>query len=177
MTPHVIGADLLARGPDGRLLSRIATVFPRGNVIVTLPGIHATQRVAYTDQLNEQRVAAGRPELSESDQEEIWMLGVDLVIDEESILIRPDPSAMDLAFEADELLQQLYSKKQIRFLHVLDEQVRRAIQRRGELWRICPLPQSPAEMIRMINSSRIAIGGAADLLLQQRQRRPPAHLR
>jgi hypothetical protein len=161
MTPYVIGADLLARGPDGRLLSRIATVFPRGNAIVTLPGIHATQRIAYTDYLNGQRTAAGRPELSDAEQEELWMLGVDLILDEDHILIRPDPSAMELAFEADETLQELYSKKQIRFLHVLDGQVRRAIQRHGELWRICPLPQSPPEMMRMIGSSRIAIGGRA----------------
>ncbi len=156
-TPHVIGADLLSRGPDGRLLSRIATVFPYGNAIVTLPGIHATQRIAYTDYLDEQRGAAHQTPLSDSEQEEIWMQGVDLVLDEGNIMIRPDPSAMDLAFDADETLQQLYSKKQIRFLHVLDEQVRHAIQRRGELWRICPLPQSPAEMMRMIRASRIAI--------------------
>jgi hypothetical protein len=159
MTPHFIGADLLARGADGRLLSRIATIFPRGNAIVTVPGIHATQRLAYTDELNEQRSAAGGASLSEAQQEEIWLTGVDLVLIEDSILIRPDPCCMDLAFEADELLQTLYSKKQIRFLHVMDKQVRRAIQHRGELWRICPLPQSPAEMMAMIRSSRIAITG------------------
>jgi hypothetical protein len=155
--PQVVGDELLARGPEGQLVSRIATVFPYGNAIVTLPGIHATQRIAYTDNLNEQRIAAGQTPLSDSQQEDIWLQGVDLVLDEQNIMIRPDPSAMELAFEADETLQQLYSKKQIRFLHVLDEQVRHAIQRRGELWRICPLPQSPAEMTRMIRTSRIAI--------------------
>jgi hypothetical protein len=159
MTPYLIGGDLLARGPDGRLVTRIATVFPRGNTIVTLPGIHATQRIAYSDHLDRQRAVANQPAMSEHEEEKLWMEGVDLVLDEDRILIRPDPSAMDLAFEADELLQELYSKKQIKFLHVMDKQVRHAIQRRGELWRICPLPQSPAEMTRMIRASRIAIGG------------------
>ena len=54
--------------------SRIATVFPDDNTIVTLPGIHATQRVAYTDHLNEQRVAANQPPLSENAQEDLWLL-------------------------------------------------------------------------------------------------------
>jgi hypothetical protein len=157
MPPQIIGADLLARGPDGRLLSRIATVFPRTSTIVTLPGIHATQRIAYADYVSEEREKKYLPPLTETEQEDLWMLGVDLVLDEDTILIRPDPSAMDLAFEADETLQELYSKKQIKFLHVMDKQVRTAIQRRGELWRICPLPQSPAEMMRLIHSSRIAI--------------------
>jgi hypothetical protein len=161
MMPRIIGHDLLARGADGRLLSRIATVFPSDgtgtSTIVTLPGIHATQRIAYADDVSQAREAKGLPPLTEDEQEELWMLGVDLVIDEDTILIRPDPSAMDLAFDADETLQKLYSKKQIRFLHVMDKRVRSAIQRRGELWRICPLPQSPAEMMRLIHSARIAI--------------------
>jgi hypothetical protein len=38
--------------------------------------------------------------------------------------------------------------------------VRDAIKRRGECWRISPLPKSPAEMKQMIAASRIGIGGA-----------------
>jgi hypothetical protein len=37
--------------------------------------------------------------------------------------------------------------------------VRDAIKRRGECWRISPLPRSPEEMARMIATSRIGIGG------------------
>ena len=66
---------------------------------------------------------------------------------------------MSLAFAADELLQKLYSKKQIKFLYVMNPLVREAIKRRGECWRISPLPRSPEEMARMITSSRIGIGG------------------
>ncbi|HTW95937.1 MAG TPA: hypothetical protein VMD30_14135 [Tepidisphaeraceae bacterium] len=157
--PRIIGDDLLARDERGKLRTKIATVFPRSDTIVTLPGIHASQRVAYTDELNRQRVAAGQPPLTEAEMEEEWSNAVDLVMDDENVLIRPDPKDMDLAFEADELLQEIISKQNIKFLHVLDPSVRDAIRRRGELWRISPLPRSPDEMKAMIDASRIGIGG------------------
>lgn len=154
-----IGEDLLARDPDGKLCSRIATVFPAGGTVVTLPGIHAMQRIAYVEQLDRQRVTSGLPPLTEDQQEAIWMAAVDLVIDEDgTVLVRPDPAQMDLAFEADELLQQVVSKKYIRFMYVLNPAVRDAIKHRGECWRISPLPRSPEEMARMIAGSRIGIG-------------------
>ncbi|HET6248326.1 MAG TPA: hypothetical protein VFE47_11555 [Tepidisphaeraceae bacterium] len=156
---ETIGEELLARDGDGKLRVRIATVFPAGEAIVTLPGIHATQRIAYVDRLNDQRVKWGLEPLNEETQEDLWCTAVDLIVDDDAILIRPDPSQMDLAFAADELLQQLYSKKQIKFLYVLNPQVRQAIKQRGECWRINPLPRSPAEMSRMISASRIGIGG------------------
>lgn len=157
--PQVIGDDLLARDADGSLRCRIATVFPRTETIVTLAGIHATQRVGYVDLLNAQRREKGLTPLSADEEMDIWLTAVDLVVDDDAILIRPDPAQMDLAFEADEILQKLYSKKQIKFLHVLNPQVRRAIQERGECWRISQLPRSPEEMMRMIAASRIGIGG------------------
>ena len=52
MLPRIIGEHPLAKDADGKLKSRIATVFPYGNTIVTLPGIHATQRMAYVDMLH-----------------------------------------------------------------------------------------------------------------------------
>jgi hypothetical protein len=157
--PHIIGEDLLARDGNGRLLTRIATIFPRTQTIVTLPGIHATQRLAYIEWINGIRDQEKQPELTEDQQDEQMMQAVDLVLEEDTILIRPDPAAMDLAFEADELLQQIVSKKKIKFLHVLDVNVRQAIERRGERWRMAPLPRSAEEMRRMIASSKIGIGG------------------
>jgi len=157
--PQILGDDLLARDADGHLRQRIATVFPRHDVIVSMPGIHATQRVAYADVVNEQRAAKGLPALTEDEEEELWLTAVDLIINDNAILIRPDPSQMDQAFEADELLQELYSKKQIKFLHVMNPRVREAIERRGECWRISSLPRCPEEMAAMIGSSRIGIGG------------------
>ena len=155
---RVIGEDLLARDAEGRLCTRIATLFPRAAAVVTLPGIHATQRVAYTEALNAERIAGGLPPLTDEQQEREWLSAVDLVLDDDAVLIRPDPANMELAFEADELLQQVISKKKIQFLHVLDARVREAIKRRGECWRINRLPRSPDEMKRMIATSRIGIG-------------------
>ena len=157
--PRVLGEELLAHDGNGRPRVRIATVFPRAETIVTLPGTHATQRLAYVDALNQERREKGLPPLTLDEEEQEWLNAVDLVIDDDTILIRPDPADMQLAFAADELLQQITSKKRIRFLHVLEQQVRDAIKRRGECWRISPLPRSPQEMKEMIASSRIAIGG------------------
>jgi hypothetical protein len=157
--PRVIGEELLARDENGRPRVRIATVFPRSETIVTVPGTHATQRIAYVDALNDERVAAALKPLTGDQEEEEWLQAVDLVIDDDATLIRPDPNNMELAFEADELLQQVVSKKSIRFLHVLEPQVREAIKNRGECWRISPLPRSPDEMRQMIAGSRIGIAG------------------
>lgn len=156
--PKVIGEDLLARDEQNRPRVRIATVFPKTEVIVTVPGTHATQRLTYVDALNRERAERGLSALTDSQEEQEWFGGVDLVLDDDAILIRPDPRNMNLAFEADELLQQITSKKNVRFLHVLDAHVRNAIKCRGECWRISPLPRSPEEMKRMIAGSRIGIG-------------------
>ena len=144
MLPQIIGEHPLARSVDGKLKSRIATVFPFGNTIVTLPGIHATQRMAYVDLLNRQRLEQawateprrGGPrvaELGRSDRRG------------RCILIRPDPDNMPLCFRADDLLQELVPKHRIRFLLVRNQQVRAAIKERGEWWRISPLPKTPTK--------------------------------
>jgi len=150
----------LARDGQGRLKSRIGTVFPDDDVIVTVPGIHATQRMIYLDRLDEDRRAKGEPPLSRGERNDYWENAVDLIMEGDSIQIRPDPQRMHLAFAADEVLQRLpVSKRRIRFLNVLNGQVREAIKRRGECWRITRLPSSIVEMEDMILSSKIAIGG------------------
>ena len=159
MLPQIIGEHPMARSGDGKLKSRIATVFPYGNAIVTLPGIHATQRIAYVDLLTRQRLEQGLAPLSREEEAREWQNSVDLIIENETILIRPDPSEMALSFRADDLLQELVPKHRVRFLLVRNQQVRTAIKERGELWRISPLPKTPDEMNRMIGASRIAIRG------------------
>ena len=159
MLPHIIGEHPLARTADGKLKSRIATVFPFGNAIVTLPGIHATQRMAYVDQLTRQRLEQGLGPLSREEESAEWRNSVDLIVEGDTILIRPDPDDMPLSFRADDLLQELVPKHRVRFLLVRNQQVRSAIKERGELWRISPLPKTPDEMNRMIGASRIAIRG------------------
>ncbi len=158
MTPRIIGDHPLARDPSGKLRSRIGTVFPRSRTIVTLPGIHAMQRMAYLDLLAAQRAAAGQPPLSREEELAQWEASVDLVIGEGDVLIRPDPENMPLAFEGDEVLQEIIPKHRIKFLNVGNEKVRKAIQRQGECWRIARLPRSLPEMIHMIAASKMAIG-------------------
>lgn len=156
-----LGEHPFVKNSDGLLASRIATAFPRHAMVVTLPGIHATQRLAMIEYLDRKRAEAGLPPLTEDEICEEWLQSVDLIIEDDAILIRPDPENMPLAFMADEMLQELFSKRRIRFLQVLNEKVGRAIQHRGEAWRINPLPKSRDEMGQMIVNSRIAISGRA----------------
>jgi hypothetical protein len=159
IAPTIVGEHPLARDSQGNLVSRIATVFPYADTIVTLPGIHATQRVAFVDLLNRQRAGQGLPPLSDYEQNLHWENAVDLIMEDDVVLIRPDPSKMDLAFEADEMLQTIVPKHRIRFLHAVNESVRKAIKRRGECWRISRLPKSAEDMKAMVASSLIGIAG------------------
>lgn len=159
MLPRIIGEHPLAKNQNGKLKSRIATVFPFSNTIVTLPGIHATQRMAFIDALTRQRLERGLGPMSRSEEAAEWRNSVDLIMEDDTILIRPDPDEMPLCFRADELLQNLVPKHRIKYLLVRNQQVRSAIKQRGECWRISPLPKTPDEMKRMIVDSRIAIHG------------------
>ncbi len=155
----IVGSPLFAKDARGRLASRIATAFPRERGLVTVAGIHATQRQAFLEALENKREQEGQVLLTRSERRAVWESAVDLILDEDSLLIRPDPDAMPLAFEADEMLQEMLDPHRIRFLGLLNEKVREAIKRRGEWWRITPLPQSTEDMERMIRHSRIGIGG------------------
>ncbi|HTO21702.1 MAG TPA: hypothetical protein VMQ10_04425, partial [Spirochaetia bacterium] len=155
----LLGDHPFARNPDGKLKTRIATAFPARQTVVTVPGIHVTQRQAFVDHLDELRRHRGEPPLTEEEREHEWLQAVDLIVVEGAIQIRPDPRSMPLAFQADDLLQRMLAKHRIRFLGVLDDRVRDAVKRRGELWRITPLPKTPDEMQAMIERSRIGIGG------------------
>jgi hypothetical protein len=155
----ILGDPPFAVNAAGKLRSRIATAFPRHDAIVTLPGIHVTQRQAFVEHLNRERLSQGKGPLPRQEADFEWSYAVDLIIEADTLQIRPDPVNMPLAFRADELLQRLVPKHRIRFLGVLNEKVRDAIKRRGELWRITPLPKTPEEMRAMIDGSRIGIGG------------------
>jgi hypothetical protein len=150
--PHPFKCDAI-----GKQITRIGTVFPFRRTLITLPGIHASQRIEFIDRLNESRLAGGEPPLTDTEVEEEYARSVDLIFDANRILIRPDPASMELAFAADELLQELVSKRDIRFLFVMDRRVRDAIKARGECWRISPLPQSHEDIRRLIENARVAI--------------------
>jgi len=159
MTLRILGTRPLNREGGTRLKSRIATIFPRHQTLVTLPGIHATQRLAFLDCLESEHLAAHGQPLSPMERTAVWASAVDLIVEENSMLIRPDPEDLPLMFEADVVLQELYSKRQIRFLNLKDARVRTALKQRGETWRITPLPKSQLEMQGMISASKIAIAG------------------
>jgi len=157
MSLTIIGAHPFEHDERGALKSRIATIFPRRRVLVTLPGIHAWQRAEFLGWLAQRRAEAGLPPLSDVEQSAECEHSVDLILETDAILIRPDPERMDLAFEADDALQELVSKQQVRFLYVRYEAVQQAIRERGEFWRISPLPRSKEEMRSLVQESKVAI--------------------
>ncbi|MDI9443518.1 MAG: hypothetical protein QM844_05045 [Planctomycetota bacterium] len=158
----ILGCHPFAKGEDGKLKSRIGTIFPKSRTLVTVKTIHAFQRRIYIDHVNQLRAADGRPPLNEDEEGQEWRNAVDLLFEEdERISIRPNPDNMPLAFEADELLAEsgIAPKYRINFLYALDRRVRQAVQRRGEYWRITALPTSPEQMARMIVDSKLSIAG------------------
>ena len=58
----------------------IATIFPPTRTIVTLPGVHATQQLAYMEHLCQARAAQGLPPLSAAERERHWQSAVDLIV-------------------------------------------------------------------------------------------------
>ncbi len=159
MTPRIIGPDLFAKNDQGRPLSRIATVFPHDNVIVTLPTVHFFQQDAYLDLLDQERQTNGVAPMTAEQREARRKEAVSLFVDDGTVQIRPDPDDMPLVFAADAVLQTLLAKSRIRFLNALEPKVRAAVKRRGECWRITPLPKHTCEMKQMIRASRTAIEG------------------
>ena len=153
----ILGDPLFAKDANGALKSRIGTLFFRTPGLVTQRGVHAMQRIAWTRALNEARAAAGQPPLTEAEAMAEWADSVDLLFTEDEVLIRPDPNRMDLAFKADDVLQSLVSKRKIRFLNTSSAKVRGALRARGENWRMSRAPQSAEEIVRSIESARVAI--------------------
>ncbi|MCX7723059.1 MAG: hypothetical protein N2379_08400 [Verrucomicrobiae bacterium] len=158
MAIEIIGPHPFERDDQGQLKTRVATIFPKHRILVTTPGIHAWQRLEFGALLNRRRQAAGLGQLGFSEEEAECAESVDLLIEPDAILIRPDPDRMKLALEADELLQELgISKRQIKFLFAVNDKVQQAIKARGECWRIAALPRSREEIRKMIADSKVAI--------------------
>jgi hypothetical protein len=155
---ELIGPHPFDRDEQGRQKVRIGTLFLEPKVLYTLPpGVHAWQRSAFIESLNRQPAAAASGPLSQEEEERICRNSVDLIFEADLVLIRPNPGRMDLAFAADELLQQLVSKRRIIFLAVADPRVREAIKRRGECWRLSSIPTTMEAKARLILSSKVAI--------------------
>lgn len=159
MALKILGDPPFARDENGKLKSQIGTIFPRSRYLVTERTIHAIQRQIYIDHINELRREAGEAPLSREEERQEWEGAVDLIFEDDRVLIRPNPCSMPLAFRADDLLQHVCPKYKIKFLYALDSQVRHAVKRRGECWRIAALPTSVRQMQDMIVASKLAISG------------------
>ena len=153
----IIGESIFAKDAEGRLASRIGTMFFRTPGLVTKKGVHAMQRFMWIEALNADLAAAGRPPLSPSEEEEELAQSVDLIFTDDAVLIRPDPERMDLALKADEALREFVSKRQIRFLNTHSVKVRSALCERGENWRMARHPISQDDMSALVERSRTAI--------------------
>ena len=158
-TMKILGEPIFARDTEGKLLSRIGTLFLKTSGLVTRNGVHAMQRMMWLDELNSKRRAEGLEPLSRTEEEEELSLSVDLIFTEDMVLIRPDPDRVDLAFQADEILQTIVSKRKIRFLNTHSAKVRNALRARGENWRMSRTPISPEDMVKLVERSKVAIHG------------------
>ena len=154
----VIGDSIFARDAEGRLLSRIGTLFFRTPGLVTKKGVHAMQRLMWIEAINADRAAAGKPELTMAEEDAEMAESVDLIFTDDLVLIRPNPDRMDLALRADEALQQIVSKRVIRFLNTNSAKVRAALRERGENWRMARQPISQEDMAELILTSRVPVG-------------------
>ncbi len=157
---EVIGPHPFARDDQGRQVTRIGTLFPHQSALYTQPpGVHAWQRLNFIDWLNARRAAQALAPLTSDEEQSISCNSVDLVFEADHIMIRPDPERMTLAFAADELLQGLVSKRQVRFLSLADVRVREAIKRRGECWRLSSIPKGREAKARIVLASKVHING------------------
>ncbi len=154
---QTIGDKIFAKDPEGRLLSRIGTMFFRTPGLVTTKGVHAMQRMMWLEHVNAMLAAEGKPPLTPEEEEEELAQSVDLIFTEDAVLIRPDPDRMDLALRADEALRQTVSKRKIRFLNTHSLKVRSALCERGENWRMARHPISDEDMTSLIERSHVAI--------------------
>src|SRR5712671_6135595 len=160
MQPEVIGPHPFGTNGSTGQKTRIGTVFLNPPAIYTAsPEVHMWQRLGFVDHLNARRATESLPALDPKEEERIRADSVDLIFEPDQILIRPDPERMDLAFEADDLLQGLVSKRQIKFLSVADPRVREAIKRRGEYWRMSSLPKTQSGRELALTRSRVKVHG------------------
>ncbi len=160
MALEIIGPGLFECDASGHQLTRIATAFPDFEVLYTNPpGVHAWQRAAFLDIVNERRSSQNAPVLTPDEEESVSTRSVDLIVERDHVLIRPDPARMDLAFAADELLQKIISKLKIKFLLVADPRVQEAIKYRGEIWRLGGVPKTREAKEKWIIGSRVGILG------------------
>ena len=153
----VLGEAIFTKDGEGKLVSRIGTLFLKTPGLVTKRGIHAMQRVMWIEELNRVRAENGVAAMTMGEEDSELAESVDLIFTEDEVLIRPDPERMDLAFRADEELQKLVSKRAIRYLNTHSVKVRKALRERGENWRMARSPITQEDMADLIEKSKVPI--------------------
>ena len=154
-----LGEEIFAKDADGKLVSKVGTIFLRTPGLVTRRGIHAMQRMMWIDEINKCRAEEGLSPLTAKEEDAEFANSVDLIFTPSLVLIRPDPDRMDLAIKADVELQKLVSKRKIRFLNTHSAKVRNALKERGENWRMARVPISQDDMRRQIENSKVSVEG------------------
>lgn len=157
----IYGDKIFAKDAQGKLLSRIGTMFFKTMGLVTKRGVHAMQRLMWLEEVNKMRAAQGLKPMTPTEEDEEIGQSVDLLFTNDHVLIRPDPDRMDLAFKADEELQKMVSKRKIRFLNTHSIKVRNALRARGENWRMARQPISQDDMKKMIEESIVSLDSKA----------------
>ena len=158
-----LGESIFARNEQGNLKHHIMTIFPRSRFIVTEPStLHGDQCNEYIYYLNTMRANNNAPPLSDEQRKDIVEHAVSISIIEGEgerffAIIRPDPNHIRMAFEADDLLQQLLPKFRIFFMHTDDKIIRWAIRERGESWRIQPLPKTKEGMRKTVINNKMTL--------------------
>jgi hypothetical protein len=160
MQLELIGPHPFAIDEQGAQATRIGTLFVDHQVLYTrAPGVHAWQRSSFLTLLNERRAANNLCPMTSEEEEFVCARSVDLFFEPDHILIRPDPERMELVFAADELLQDLVSKRRVKFLSASNEKVRDAIKLRGECWRLSGVPKRLEAKRAAVFGSKVRIHG------------------
>ena len=146
----ILGEPLFAKDANGRLKSRVGTIFFKTPGLVTTGAFHAMQRMEWIEHVNKLRGAEGLPPMTEAEEDAELEQSVDLIFTDRQVLIRPDPNRVDLAVKADEELQKLVSKRNIRYLNTHSAKVRNALRARGENWRMARQPISQDDIKQII---------------------------
>jgi hypothetical protein len=157
----ILGPDFFAADDAGMLLSPIATAFPKYRVCVTGREIHAMQTEVLLEALKNHQIEVLQGEMSPDQEAAAYGDAVSLFTRGAVVLIRSAPEAMEHAFAADQLLQQLLPKECIQFTGIDFSAIRAKLRQRGESWRISARPHSVSEICRGIEASRVHVGTGA----------------
>ncbi len=157
----IINGDLREVDKDGNFFNTIGTVFPEYQLmIVSRGGIHADQI-----EIAAEHLAKLFPEKNKSFFfKQLYDMAVRLNFTQNKIIIRMDLHKIEAAFAVDEWLQTVFPKNRIQFTGLHQPEVRIALRRRGEIWRMAPAPIHEKDFFNLICQCRYDIGSGIKYL-------------